>query len=127
MINKIRRKEIYIADLGNTIGSEQKGRRPVLIIQNDIGNKHSPTTIILPMTRRIENISKLPTHVIVNPFGNMRYKGIIFAEQVKVIDKRRLKKYIDILPDKYMKEVNHAMEIAVGLNAERSTNGIYRQ
>lgn len=119
MINKVRRKEIYVADLGETIGSEQKGRRPVLIIQNDVGNKHSPTTIILPMTRRMENMPKLPTHIIVKPFGNMKYKGIIFAEQVKVIDKRRLKKYIDTLPDKYMKKVNHAMEIAVGLKNKK--------
>ena len=126
MINKIRRKEIYIADLGNTIGSEQKGRRPVLIVQNDTGNRYSPTTIILPMTKRIENIQKLPTHIIVKPFGNIKYDGIIFAEQLKVIDKRRLKKYIDILPDQYMKEVDHAIEIAVGLYKERSTNGIYR-
>ena len=115
MINKIRRNEIYLANLGQTIGSEEKGIRPVLIIQNDVGNKHSPTTIVLPMTRRTENIPKLPTHVIIKQFGNMKHDGIIFAEQIKVIDKRRLLHRIDILPEKYVEIVNNAIKIAINL------------
>lgn len=125
MINKIRRNEIYLANLGKTVGSEERGVRPVLIIQNDIGNKHSPTTIIIPMTRRIENQNSIPTHIKIKAFGKMKYRAIIMAEQIKVIDKRRLIKRIDILPEKYVNVVDRAIKIATNLQ-ERNGYGIYR-
>lgn len=126
MINKIRRNEIYLANLGKTVGSEERGIRPVLIIQNDIGNKHSPTTIIIPITRRIEkNNSILPTHIKIKSFGKMKYKATILAEQIKVIDKRRLIRRIDILPEKYIYLVDRVIKIATNLQ-KRNYYGIYK-
>ena len=117
MINKIRRNEIYLANLGKAVGSEERGIRPVLIIQNDIGNKHSPTTIIIPITRRIEkNNSILPTHIKIKSFGKMKYKATILAEQIK---------RIDILPEKYIYLVDRAIKIATNLQ-KRNYYGIYK-
>lgn len=125
MLDKIRRKEIYLADLGRTAGSEEKGVRPVLIVQNDLGNKYSPTTIIVPITRRIEGEYKIPTHIQVEPFGKMLYKATILAEQIKVIDKQRLKYYIEELPNEYMEKVDYAMTVAIGIKEERiSEDGV---
>lgn len=122
MINRIRRNEIYLANLGNTVGSEERGIRPVLIIQNDIGNKHSTTTIIIPMTKRIEERFAIPTHIRINKFGKMKYEATIMAEQIKVIDKKRLLHRIDILPEKYIGIVNNAIRIATDLQ-ERNGYG----
>ena len=122
MINRIRRNEIYLANLGNTVGSEERGVRPVLIIQNDIGNKHSTTTIIIPITRRIEERFAIPTHIRINKFGKMKYEAPIMAEQIKVIDKKRLLHRIDILPEKYVEVVNNAIKIATDLQ-ERNGYG----
>lgn len=122
MIEKVRRKDIFLADLGRTAGSEEKGVRPVLIVQNDLGNKYSPTTIVIPFTKRIEKDNKIPTHIRVNPFGKMLYNATLFAEQIKVLDKRRLKYFIDELPDKYMEQVNKAIAIAVGIELKGENN-----
>lgn len=122
MINRIRRNEIYLANLGNTVGSEERGIRPVLIIQNDIGNKHSTTTIIIPMTKRIEERFAIPTHIRINKFGKMKHEATIMAEQIKVIDKKRLLHRIDILPEKYIEIVNNAIKIATDLQ-ERNGYG----
>lgn len=124
MINRIRRNEIYLANLGNTVGSEERGIRPVLIIQNDIGNKYSTTTIIIPMTKRIEERFAIPTHIRINKFGKMKYEATIMAEQIKVIDKRRLLHRIEILPEKYVEIVNNAIRIAIDLQ-ERNGYGNY--
>lgn len=115
MVNKIRRNEIYLANLGKTVGSEEKGVRPVLIVQNDIGNKHSPTTIIIPFTRRVETRNIIPTHIKIKAFGKMKCKATIMTEQIKVIDKRRLIKRIDVLPEEYMSAVDRAIKIATNL------------
>lgn len=115
MINKIRRNEIYLANLGKTVGSEERGIRPVLIIQNDKGNKHSPTTIIIPMTKRIERRNSIPTHIKIKAFGKMKYTATIMAEQIKVIDRKRLLKRIDTLPKKYINLVDKAIRIAIDL------------
>lgn len=115
MIDKIRRNEIYYANLGQTIGSEERGRRPVLIVQNDIGNKHSPTTVVLPITTRVEDGAIIPTHVKIEKFIEELKKGTIMAEQVRTIDKQRLEGYIAELPEMYMKKVNEAMKIGYGL------------
>lgn len=125
MLNKIRRNEIYLANLGQTVGSEERGVRPVLIIQNDLGNKHSPTTIIIPMTTRIEKQHTIPTHIEIKEFGKMKCKATLMAEQIKVIDKRRLIKRIDVLPEKYVNLVNEAISIATNLQ-ERNCYGVYR-
>lgn len=115
MINRVRRNEIYFANLGKTLGSEERGVRPVLVIQNDLGNKHSPTTIIIPISKRIEKKYRIPTHIKIKPFGKMKCEGTIMAEQLKVIDKRRLINRIDILPEKYINAVNNAIKIAINL------------
>ena len=125
MLEKIRRNEIYLANLGRTVGSEERGIRPVLIIQNDLGNKHSPTIIVIPITRRIENRYSVPTHIRIKPFGKMKYKATIMAEQIKVIDKRRLIRRIDILPTKYINAVDRAIRIATNLQ-ERTCYEVYR-
>lgn len=125
MINKVRRNEIYLANLGSTVGSEESGIRPVLIIQNDIGNKHSSTTIIIPLTRRIETQYQLPTHIEIKEFGKRKDKAIIMAEQIKVIAKSRLIKRIGILPKNYIKKVDRAIRIATDLQ-KRNCYGIYR-
>ena len=115
MLKKIRRNEIYLADLGQTVGSEERGIRPVLIIQNNLGNRYSPTTIIIPMTKRIEGQFSIPTHIRVNKFGKMKYEATIMAEQIKVIDKKRLLHRIEVLPEKYIKIVDNAIKIATDL------------
>lgn len=122
MINRIRRNEIYLANLGNTVGSEERGVRPVLIIQNDIGNKHSTTTIIIPITSRLEKQNSIPTHIRIKAFGKMKCEATIMAEQIKVIDKKRLLHRIDILPEKYVEVVNNAIKIATDLQ-ERNGYG----
>lgn len=124
MVNKIRRNEIYLANLGKTVGSEEKGVRPVLIVQNDIGNKHSPTTIIIPFTKRVETRNIIPTHIKIKAFGKMKCKATIMTEQIKVIDKKRLIKRIDVLPEKYISEVDRAIGIAIDLQ-ERNRYGVY--
>ena len=87
----IRRGDVYYADLSPVIGSEQGGVRPVLIIQNDIGNRHSPTVICAAITSRM-NKAKLPTHVELNAStSNMRKDSVILLEQLRTIDKKRLK------------------------------------
>ncbi len=120
MINRIRRNEIYLANLGNTVGSEERGIRPVLIIQNDIGNKHSTTTIIIPITSRLEKQNSIPTHIRIKAFGKMKCEATIMAEQIKVIDKKRLLHRIDILPEKYVEIVNNAIKIATDLQENRN-------
>ncbi len=125
MNDKIRRNEIYLANLGHTVGSEERGTRPVLIIQNDLGNKHGPTTIVLPITKRVEQRLSIPTHIKIKPFGKMKYEATIMAEQIKIIDKRRLINFIDILPKKYIKSVNNALKMAIDLQ-ERRQYEIYR-
>ena len=90
MERKIKRGDIYYANLNPVIGSEQGGTRPVLIISNDVGNKHSPTVIVAPITSRIHAKAKLPTHTLINDFEGLDKNSIILLEQVRTIDKQRL-------------------------------------
>lgn len=115
---KIKRGDIYIADLGNVFGSEQGGIRPVLIIQNDKGNKYSPTTIVACITSRITTKAHLPTHYYVPPSANLRKNSLIMVEQIKVIDKERLIKKIGHLSSKQMFPVNKRVLISLGLNSK---------
>ena len=88
-----KRREIYFADLGVNNGSEQGGVRPVLIIQNDIGNKYSPTVIVACITSKI-NKAKLPTHIEIGKESGLLHNSLVLMEQIKTIDKKRLKNYI---------------------------------
>jgi mRNA interferase MazF len=111
----VKRGDIYYADLSPVVGSEQGGLRPVLIIQNDVGNKYSPTVIAAAITSQI-NKAKMPTHVEVraNEFG-LGKDSVILLEQVRTIDKRRLKEKIGALDEVRMAQVGRAIEISFGL------------
>lgn len=111
----IRRGEIYYADLSPVVGSEQGGVRPVLIIQNDIGNKFSPTVIVAAITSQI-NKGKLPTHVEISASDyGLPKDSVILLEQIRTIDKKRLRDKIGYLTTETMKKVDEAVEISFGL------------
>lgn len=111
----IRRGDIYYADLSPVVGSEQGGIRPVLIVQNDTGNRHSPTVIAAAITSRI-NKTRLPTHIEVDArnYGLAR-DSIILLEQIRTLDKRRLKERMGHLDQEAMDRVNRAISISFGL------------
>ena len=111
----IKRGDMFYADLSPVVGSEQGGVRPVLIVQNDIGNKFSPTVIVSAITSQI-NKAKLPTHVEINAqeYG-IQKDSVILLEQIRTIDKKRLREKIGHLDDKLMEQVNDALGISFGL------------
>ena len=111
----IKRGELYFADLSPVIGSEQGGVRPVLVIQNDIGNKYSPTVIAAAITSKL-NKAKLPTHIELSSkeYG-LEKDSVVLLEQIRTIDKTRLKEKIGELNNFKMSEVNKAMMISLGV------------
>jgi mRNA interferase MazF len=111
----IKRGELFYADLSPVVGSEQGGVRPVLIVQNDIGNKYSPTVIAAAITSQI-NKAKMPTHIEISAgeYGLAR-DSVILVEQVRTIDKRRLRERICRLDDDLMLRVDEALKISFGL------------
>ena len=112
----IKRGEIYYADLSPVIGSEQGGVRPVLIIQNDIGNKYSPTVIAAAITSQREK-TKLPTHISVDAVGcGLAKDSIVLLEQVRTIDKKRLKEKMGALDGYAMGKVDKALSVSFGLD-----------
>ena len=112
----MKRGDVFYADLRPVIGSEQGGIRPVLIIQNDIGNKHSPTVICAAITSKM-NKAKLPTHIeLSSELYNMDKDSVVLLEQLRTIDKKRLKDKICHLDGEIMKRVNRALEISLELN-----------
>ncbi len=110
----IKRGELYYADLSPVVGSEQGGIRPVLVVQNDVGNKYSPTVIAAAVTSKI-NKAKLPTHIELpsSQYGLVR-DSVILLEQIRTLDKRRLKERIGELNDITMSKVDHAILISLG-------------
>jgi mRNA interferase MazF len=112
---EIRRGDVFYADLNPVIGSEQGGLRPVLVVQNDVGNYYSPTTIVAALTSRIKR-AKLPTHVeLPAGQGYLVMDSVVLLEQLRTIDKVRLRNRICTLDDEVMKRVNRAAEISLGL------------
>lgn len=112
----MKRGDIYYADLRPVIGSEQGGIRPVLIIQNDIGNKHSPTVICAAITSKM-NKAKMPTHIELNASKyDMVKDSVILLEQLRTIDKKRLKDRICHLDQDIMQVVNNGLMISLELN-----------
>ena len=111
----IKRGDIYYADLSPVIGSEQGGLRPVLIVQNDVGNKYSPTVIAAAITSKMSK-AKLPTHIDVfaSQVG-LAKDSVILLEQIRTIDKKRLKEKMGHLDDNVMNEVNDAITVSFGL------------
>jgi len=111
----IRRGDIFYANLNPVLGSEQGGLRPVLIIQNDIGNMYSPTTIVAAITSRIKR-AKLPTHIEISAARYQLEKdSVILLEQLRTIDKQRLKERITRLDEETMNKVNDAIAVSLGL------------
>lgn len=116
---KVLRGDIFYADLSPVVGSEQSGIRPILVVQNDIGNKYSPTIIAVAITSKIKN--KMPTHIEIDgsKYG-LDKKSVILAEQIRTLDKKRLKEKVGSL-DKYtLDKVKHAIEISCGLRGKVS-------
>lgn len=114
-MQQVSRGDIFFANLNPVIGSEQGGTRPVLILQNDIGNRFSPTTIVAAITSRIKK-AKLPTHVELDASKySLERDSVILLEQIRTIDKRRLKTKVAHLEDEAMSRINEALEISLGL------------
>lgn len=117
--NIVRRGEIYYADLSPVVGSEQGGMRPVLIVQNDVGNRYSPTVIAAAITSQ-QNKARLPTHIEIEArtYG-LAKNSVVLLEQVRTLDKRRLRERMGCLDEKAMQRVDGAIAISLGLKAER--------
>lgn len=110
----IKRGELYYADLSPVVGSEQGGVRPVLVVQNDVGNKYSPTVIAAAVTSKLDK-ARLPTHIELSKesFG-LTHDSVVLLEQIRTLDKRRLKERIGSLPPNLMKKVDLALMISLG-------------
>ena len=111
-VKKINRGDIFYAELGTGIGSEQSGTRPVLVIQNNTGNKYSPTIIVAPITKSIKK--ELPTHVLFR-LNDILNNSCILFEQMRVIDKKRLNGFIGMLDSKIMDKVDNAILNSLGI------------
>ena len=113
MERKIKRGDIYYANLAPIVGSEQDGIRPVLAISNNAGNQHSPTVIVAAITSKKKVM--LPTHIPLNGAKELKKDSIVLLEQIRTIDKQRLKGYIGALDQTVMGKVNRALAVSVGL------------
>ena len=113
MDKHIQRGDIYLADLRPAVGSEQDGIRPVLIVQNNTGNRFSPTVIAAAITSR-RTKARLPTHVPVGDAQGMYFNSIIMLEQIRTLDKSRLLNYIGTVDQETMRQVNEAISVSVG-------------
>lgn len=111
----ISRGDLFSACLDPVVGSEQGGIRPVLVIQNDVGNRYSPTVIVLAITGQV-NKARLPTHVPVNAEGTgLQKDSVILAEQIRTLDKRRLRERIGTLKPEVMAQVTAALKVSLGV------------
>ena len=111
----IKRGDIFYADLSPVVGSEQGGMRPVLIVQNNVGNHYSPTVIVAAITAKVQK-AKMPTHVNINAaHTGIEKNSVVLLEQVRTIDKQRLKDRVTHLDDSTMQRVDNALQISIGL------------
>ena len=114
MENLVKRGDIYFADLSPVVGSEQGGVRPVLVIQNDVGNRYSPTVIVSAITSQLSK-AKLPTHIeLYSSDYHLPKNSVVLLEQIRTLDKRRLKEKITVIDEAKMKEINKALLISLG-------------
>lgn len=112
----VKRGDLFYADLSPVIGSEQGGVRPVIVIQNDVGNKYSPTIIVAAVTSQI-NKAKLPTHIEIKAFKyGLTKDSVVLLEQVRTIDKKRLKEKIGHIDDKTMKKIDASLKTSLGIS-----------
>jgi len=116
MNRKIRRGDMFYADLTLGVGSEQSGCRPVLIIQNDTGNRHSNTVIAAIITSQVSTKAKLPTHASIKAQKGLGHDSLVLLEQIRTIDKMRLKEYIGTLDGEAVSRVDKALAVSIGLN-----------
>ena len=114
-MKEIRRGDIFYCDLNPYRGSEQGGVRPVLVIQNDTGNRHSPTVIIAAVTSKANVKAKLPTHYYLDAGNGLVQPSLVLLEQIRTVDKRRLSGYIGRLDEEHIRGINHALAISIGL------------
>ena len=114
MKKEIKKGQVWYADLSPVIGSEQGGLRPVLIVQNDVGNAHSPTTIVAVITSR-QTKAKLPTHIWLSVTCGLKVNSMVELEQIRTIDKKRLKSYIGEIQQGEQNLVDQALKISLGL------------
>lgn len=116
--NHVKRGDIYYADLSPVVGSEQGGIRPVLIVQNDTGNKHSPTVIAAAITSQTGK-ARLPTHInLAAGSVGLPKDSIVLLEQVRTLDKRRLREHMGRADDRVMRQVDNAIAVSFGLSPE---------
>lgn len=126
MVPTYLRGDMYFADLGEGIGSEQKGYRPVIIIQNDMGNRHSATVVVAAISSKIGAKARLPVHHYLRTMCGLQRPSVVLLEQIRTIDKRRLDTYIGRLPAQHMRKVDQALAISVGLrNATNIRNTVF--
>ena len=117
---EIKRGEIYLAQLGEGVGSEQKGERPVIVVQNNKGNKFSPTVSVIPITTKIHKSTGMPTHVLLGRISGLEEFSACMAEQIMTIDKTRLMKRIGKISEKFMKrDVDVALKTQLDLRGGR--------
>ena len=110
-----RRGDIYLVDLGTNVGSEQGGCRPVLLLQNDVGNHFAPTLIVAPISSRYWKKLKQPTHYLIEGIQNLTSPSVVLAEQIITIDKKRVMKYLGKVPEKQMQGIDRAVMVSLGL------------
>jgi len=116
MNNEYKRGEIYLAELDGGVGSEQAGRRPVVIIQNNVGNAYSTTLIVAAVTSGIEGKFKMPTHCHIGRSCGLYKDSVVLLEQIRTIDKSRIIHYIGQVPKKHMRAIDRALGISVEMN-----------
>lgn len=120
---QVKRGDIYYADLSPVVGSEQGGVRPVLIVQNDVGNRYSPTVIAAAITSQREK-TRLPTHIELHSEDcGLSRDSVVLLEQIRTIDKRRLKERMGRLDNGSMNQIDRALSISFGLDPEREEQG----
>ena len=115
MERTILRGDMYYADLSPVVGSEQGGVRPVLIIQNNVGNKFSPTVVVAAITSKTGSKAKLPTHIMLDAVHGLEKDSLVLLEQVRTIDRKRLNGYIGRLDEDTMEKINQALAVSFGL------------
>lgn len=109
------RGDLYYADLSPVVGSEQGGIRPVLIVQNNTGNRFSPTLIVAAITSKADSKANLPTHILLHAVHGLERDSLVLLEQVRTIDRRRIREYIGTLDEENMERINQALTISFGL------------
>ncbi len=109
------RGDIYLVDFGTNVGSEQGGCRPVLVLQNDVGNHYGPTLIVAPISSRYWKKASQPTHYIIEEVKNLSSPSVVLAEQIITIDKSRVQKFLGRVSDQQMRGIDRAVKISLGL------------